>query len=367
MSQGLTRGCGFDLYRKILLEKDGERFRTNMKREEQNWLRFASTLSRVSIEQPVVTIPVVVHIVYNKENQNLPDPRIYSQVEVASNDFRKKNTDKNKVPDVWKDIAADARIEFMLARRDPEGNPTNAITRTRTDIDQFVVGTDQDGKPYPENIKSTNIGGKDPWDTTRYLNIWVCNIRLELDGVPRDLLGYAQPPGADPKTDGVVIYYDAFGINVNRPDFGLGRTVTHEVGHYLGLKHIWGDDFNALDPDNPEACEGPDNIQDTPNQKGSNHGKPTFPSLEHSCPNTGPNGTMFMNYMDYTHDDSMYMFTLGQTARMRATLSDTRSTLVQPNVLRCPKEESHLEHLRILPPKVYNGVDSVVEIEKLLL
>jgi hypothetical protein len=364
MGQELHRGCGFDQYRKDLLSIDGERFKANVKRVEQDWLEYASTLSRVSIEQPVVTIPVVVHIVYNKETQNLPNSRIYSQIEVLNNDFRRKNTDKDKVPAVWKDISADARIEFMLARRDPEGKPTDAITRTRTDIDQFVYGTDQDRRRHPQKIKSTDQGGKDPWDTTRYLNLWVCNIRREVNGEPvGQLLGYAQPPGLRPETDGIIIYYDVFGININQPKFALGRTTTHEVGHYLGLYHIWGDNSDFED----NVCSnGGDNIQDTPNQREDNRDKPTFPSMDQSCPDTGPNGTMFMNYMDYTDDDSMYMFTLGQAARMRSVLSNSRSTLLQPNVLRCPEEESHLENIRKLPPNLYNGIDSVVGIEDLL-
>src|SRR5215212_7254010 len=299
MSQELHRGCGFDQYRKDLLSIDGERAKANVRRVEQDWLQYASTLSRVSIEQPVLTIPIVVHIVYNNEAQNLPDSGIQSQIEVLNNDFRRKNTDKDKVPAVWKDIAADTRIEFMLARRDPEGNPTNAITRTRTDIDQFVYGTDRDGRRYPQKIKSTEQGGKDPWDTTRYLNLWVCNIRQERRGVSvGQLLGYAQFPALRPETDGIVIYYDVFGKNVNQSQFGLGRTTTHEVGHYLGLYHIWGDnsDFN----ENNLCSTGGDNIEDTPNQREDNFGKPTFPSTDQSCHDTGSNGTMFINYMDYT-------------------------------------------------------------------
>ena len=252
-------------YRKNLLSIDGERFKANVRKVEQDWLEYASTLSRVSIEQPVVTIPVVVHIVYNNETQNLSDSRIYSQIEILNNDFRRKNADKDKVPAVWKDIAVDARIEFMLARRDPEGKPTDAITRTQTDIEQFIYGTDQVGRRYPQKIKSTDQGGKDPWDTTRYLNLWVCNIREERDGVSKgQLLGYAQFPGLRPETDGIVIYYDVLGKNENQSEFGLGRTTTHEVGHYLGLYHIWGD--NSDFDENNLCSTGGDNIQDTPNQ-----------------------------------------------------------------------------------------------------
>ena len=367
----LIRKCGTDQHNKNLQKLYGERFRINALRTEQSWLKHVSTLSILSIEQPILTVPVVVHIVYNKDSQNIPDSRIYSQLDVLNNDFRKKNIDRDKVPNIWNNISSDSRIEFMLARRDPDGNNTNAITRTKTDIDLFLDGEDINKEPLPEKIKSTRDGGRDPWDTTRYLNIWVCNIasqQVNEDGqlVQKGLLGYAQFPNREPKTDGVLINYRSFGINPNEKQYGLGRTTTHEVGHWLDLRHIWGDDFNEQDPDNPMACLGPDNIPDTPNQKGPNFKKPKFPSRTHSCPNTGSNGTMFMNFMDYTDDDSMYMFTRGQCARIYFVLSEFRSTLLQSTALRCPKEESHLEILRKLPHKVFNGIDSIVEVEKLL-
>lgn len=370
-NNNLVRRCGTDFNNKNLQKLKGERFKMNALRREQNWLNYLSTLSTLSIEQPVLTIPVVVHIVYNNELQNIPDSRVYSQLDILNYDFRKKNSDRHKVPDVWKNLTADSRIEFMLAKRDPAGNKTNAITRTKTDIDLFLDGEDINGDPLPQKIKSTKDGGRDPWDTTRYLNIWVCNIALQYveDGqlIRSGLLGYAQfPDTGGPETDGVVINYQTFGINPDENAYGLGRTATHEVGHWLDLRHIWGDDFNALDPDNPMACLGPDNIPDTPNQKGSNRGRPQFPATEHSCHDTGPNGTMFMNYMDYSYDDCMYMFTRGQCARMYSILKGSRSTLLNSTVLRCPDEESQLETLRKLPSKVYNGIDSVVEVEKIL-
>jgi hypothetical protein len=175
------------------------------------------------------------------------------------------------------------------------------------------------------------------------------------------LLGYAQFPDAPPETDGVVINYKAFGYKgPAESPFELGRTATHEVGHWLGLRHIWGHDdiFNE--------CDGTDNIRDTPNQRGSNSGSPKFPSHKQKCPDTGRNGTMFMNYMDYTWDASMYMFTMGQAARMRSTLNMSRKTVTTTDVLKSPKEESHLRNLRQLSANVYDGSDSIVEVKKLL-
>ena len=142
------------------------------------------------------------------------------------------------------------------------------------------------------------------------MNIWVCNLA---DG----LLGYAQFPGGPPETDGVVILNTAFGTTTGTATapFNGGRTATHEVGHFLNLRHIWGDDF---------LCAASDLVADTPNAAGPNFGKPNFPHV--SC-NNGPNGDMFMNYMDYVDDDSMFMFTPQQVARMLATLEGPRSML----------------------------------------
>jgi transposase len=196
----------------------------------------------------------------------------------------------------------DANIQFALASEDPDGGTTTGITRTRTE--QTAFGVD-------DAVKSAATGGVDPWPSDRYLNIWVCNLA---DG----LLGYAQFPGGPPETDGVVILNTAFGTTgTATAPFNRGRTATHEVGHFLNLRHIWGDDF---------LCAASDLAADTPNAAGPNFGKPNFPHV--SC-NNGPNGDMFMNYMDYVDDDSMFMFTPQQVARMLATLEGPRSMLSQ--------------------------------------
>jgi hypothetical protein len=152
-------------------------------------------------------------------------------------------------------------------------------------------------------VKFSSKGGDDAWDATQYLNLWVCNLG-------QGLLGYAQFPGGNAKTDGVVILYSAFGnTGVVNPPYDKGRTATHEIGHWLNLRHIWGDDNGA--------CTGSDLVDDTPNQGNYNFGCPSFPHK--SCSN-GPNGDMFMNYMDYTDDACMYMFTNGQRDRSYAVL-----------------------------------------------
>jgi hypothetical protein len=349
--------CATGTLHKKNINKNGERYTRNREEDETYVLNYTSTAARRVTRAKVMTIPVVVHVVYNKSKpiENISDDQIYSQIERLNKDFRKLNEDVINVPDVWKSVAADSRIEFKLACMDPEGNKTNAITRTATKETEFTIDDDPN---TPEKIKLTTEGGKDPWDTTRYLNIWVCNLQ-------QGLLGYAQFPRGDPQTDGVVISHWAFGENgsVLSPDnpfgtsFNMGRTTTHEVGHWLDCYHIWGDEMFLEDP-----CSRDDNVADTPNQMLDNGGEPTFPDFTQACPDTGPNGTMFMNYMDYTDDVAMYMFTVGQVVRMHATLSGPRRSLLESDALVCYAEEARVTEAMRLPSKVYNGVDKIVPI-----
>jgi hypothetical protein len=250
----------------------------------------------------VVRIPVVVHVLHRRPAENISDAQIKSQIRVMNRDFRAKNADKSKVPAAFKPAVADAQITFALATRDPQGKRTNGITRTKTTRTSF--GPD-------DSMKSPSGGGAAAWDTTRYLNIWVCT----LGG---GLLGYAQFPGGPASTDGVVILNTAFGTTgTAKAPFNKGRTATHEIGHYLNLSHIWGESRIP-------TCADDDYVTDTPKQFGPNNGKPMFPHI--SC-NNGPNGDMFMNYMDYVDDAAMFMFTTSQVERMRAALSGPRSTL----------------------------------------
>jgi hypothetical protein len=246
-------------------------------------------------------IPVVVHVVYKTAAQNISDAQIKSQIDVLNADYRKKNSDVNSTPAAFAALATDARIQFELATVDPNGAATTGITRTTTTKDSF---SDDDA------VKSAASGGADAWPRDKYLNVWVC----QLGG---GLLGYAQFPGGPAATDGVVILHSAFGTNgTAAAPFNLGRSATHEIGHWLNLRHIWGDDGTG--------CSGDDFVADTPNQGGPNYGTPGFPHI--SC-NNGPNGDMFMNYMDYVDDDAMFMFSAGQVTRMQATLDGMRSTI----------------------------------------
>ncbi|MBI3368468.1 MAG: hypothetical protein HY021_08515 [Burkholderiales bacterium] len=249
----------------------------------------------------ITRIPVVVHVVWKLPAQNISDEQIKSQIDVLNRDYRKKNGDLSKIPAPFKARAADARIEFALADKDPSGAASTGITRTKTTANSF---SDDD------KVKHASSGGANAWPRDKYLNLWVC----QLGG---GLLGYAQFPGGAAATDGVVILHSGFGTTgTAAAPFNLGRTATHEVGHWLNLRHIWGDDGGG--------CNGDDFVADTPNCADHNFGKPAFPHI--SC-NNGPNGDMFMNYMDYTDDDSMFMFSAGQVERMQACLDGDRTGL----------------------------------------
>jgi hypothetical protein len=237
--------------------------------------------------QAVITIPVVVHVVYYNSTQNISDAQIQSQIDVLNEDFRNLNADKTNRPSLFSGLAADVQIQFCLAKRTPSGASTTGIIRKQTTVNGF--STD-------DKVKYSSTGGSDIWDRNKYLNIWVC-------ALTGGTLGYAQFPGGPAATDGVVIDYRYFGrTGTATAPYNKGRTATHEIGHWLNLRHIWGD-----------ANCGNDYVSDTPTQQEANYGCPTFPKP--SCGNTSD---MFMNYMDYVDDACMNMFTLGQSSRMNA-------------------------------------------------
>ena len=294
----VRRRCGTMTAHSRLLEADPG-FRQRLVNLEQLTSRrlFAGETHRAG---GPTTIPVVVHVVHNTAKENISTAQIKSQIARLNLDYGAKNTDRSKVPSVWAGLVTDSRIQFVLAKKDPNGKATTGITRTQTSSTSFA---DDDA------VKSSKNGGADGWPSDKYLNLWVCT----LGG---GLLGYAQFPSGPPKTDGVVILNTGFGTKGSAAaPFNKGRTATHEIGHWLNLHHIWGD---------TQHCEGTDFVADTPNAQQPNFNKPTFPHI--SCSN-GPNGDMFMNYMDYVDDDSMFMFTTGQVARMNAALDGPRSSI----------------------------------------
>jgi hypothetical protein len=272
-------------------------------------------------------IRVVVHLVYNTPEQKISDAQVQSQIAVLNADYSGSNPDIRAVPAYFVGAIGSPKLSFALATLDPDGNPTSRITYTPTDKTEFSDNDD---------VKFMAEGGIDGWDSNRYLNLWVCHL-VNKDDPRIDLLGYSQMPGGPASTDGVVIAYTAFGLTGAAGANNLGRTATHEIGHWLGLHHLWGDGYtdpvtHTYSETNP-FCELELGVYDTPQQAAPSKGKPTGPQV--SC-NNGPNGDMYMNFMDYTDDAAMVMFTQGQAARMRAMLTEVRTPQGRPLVASTP-------------------------------
>lgn len=267
----------------------------------------------------IIKIPIVVHVINPPSRPFvISDEKIQSQIDVLNKDYRKKNEDYVKTPDEFIGLVADVGIEFYLATTDPDGKPTTGIIRTEADISGFS-GRDLTGELPIEDYKLffDNKGGQDIWPSDKYLNIYIADMTDRWGKL--GLAGYAYFPGADPRIDAVVIDPRVFGtLPPLEPRYELGRTGTHEIGHWLNLKHIYGKDG---------SCEVGDEVADTPDQESQNLGKPIHP--KNSC----DNNEMFMNFMDRVDDDTMFMFTNGQKERIRALFNEggARRTLYLEN------------------------------------
>ncbi len=246
-----------------------------------------------------ITVPVVVHVVYRTAGENISNAQAASQVTVLNNDFAKLNADAIKVTQpTFSTVASGAQIRFCLAQRDPNGNPTTGIVHYSTTVTSF--GTN-------DAVKSSTTGGANAWDVTKYINIWVCNLG-------NLLLGYGEFPTTSlSNTWGLVLHYKYTGSGGTAiAPYNLGRTGTHEFGHCFNLFHIWGDEG---------ACAGSDQCTDTPNQGAEHYGCYTAGSIQTDACSPSSPGVMWMNYMDYTDDACMYMFTAQQCARMEAVVN----------------------------------------------
>jgi hypothetical protein len=279
-------------------------------------------------ELSVIRVPVVVHVLYHSSSQNISDAQIQSEIDVLNRDYQRLNADTVKTPSFFRASAADCGFQFQLAQVDPHGNPTTGIVRKSTTILNFNINDD---------IKSTASGGDDAWDCDNYLNIWVGSLSS-------GILGYSSVPGCPKEKDGVVIQYTAFGtMGSAASPFNGGRTTTHEIGHWLNLIHTWGD-----------ADCGDDKVADTPPQEGPTRGCPGTAKI--SCGN-GPNGDMYMNFMDFTDDACMNMFTNGQRERMHSLfapggpryplLSSTAITSISAMPLAGGQSEPNENNLRV--------------------
>ncbi|HEU5289902.1 MAG TPA: M43 family zinc metalloprotease [Cyclobacteriaceae bacterium] len=314
--------CGTVPYMDNLFKKKGLSQRTD---QFEQWLQTKisqrKNRSNLRTQAGPYKIPVVVHVIHNGtpigSEINISDAQIISQLEVLNKDFKRLNSDAGNTPPEFLSVAGSLNIEFVFAKQTPEGLPTTGIVRVNGIQPSWSVNQD-------EELKAVSY-----WPSEDYLNIWVTN----LSG---GYLGYAQFPVSNLEgleefhdgiatTDGVVIDYTVFGVGASDPDYNLGRTTTHEVAHYFGLRHIWGDE---------STCSGTDYVNDTPNQLDETYGCPTHPANECS------GSKMFQNFMDYTDDVCMNLFTQGQVDRMTVILEDPavprRSSLLNSHGLEDP-------------------------------
>ena len=250
----------------------------------------------------IYTIPVVFHVVLKKPN-TVTDEEIQAQLDTLNKDFAGVNGDSTKVPAFFKPLFGKSSIRFCLAQRTPDGDYTSGIERVTTTKNSFSTTDDA--------VKHAATGGANGWNANKYFNVWVC-------ALSNNVLGYATFP-EDSTTDvaGVVIDYTSLpgGAAIS---YNGGKTLTHETGHYFNLYHIWGDDDGA--------CTGTDYIDDTPNQ--ADHTSGCYNGVHTDSCTSGGHGIMYENYMDYSDDDCLVMFTTEQVDRMEAALLAYRSSLL---------------------------------------
>lgn len=280
------KSCTSHPYRQQRLQ-DNLGLNAELSRIDQFVKQYATDAAVSRVEETTIRIPVVVHNLYHFPNEKVTDAEVQSQIRALNECFRRRNADSVKTPSYFRPLAADCNIEFYLAISDNRRRATSGIIRKYTPVKSWEAD---------DKMKFSAEMGDDAWDPGSYLNIWVCNLNR--------VAGYASVPGDAPARDGVVIGLGAFGtINVFA-GYEMGKTAVHEVAHWLGLKHLWGDQY----------C-GDDGISDTPRQAGFNIECPNVINV--TCGN-GPYGDMYMNYMDLTSDACMNLFTQGQKAAMRS-------------------------------------------------
>ncbi len=308
--------CGTVPYNKSLY---GENYEENTNRFEA-WIKakkdkYAINSLRTKADV-VYKVPVVVHVIHNGEalgeGSNIPFEQIADQIKILNKDYRRENSDTISTPDMFKPVAADIGIEFVLAKQDPNGLPTNGVVRVKGGKTSWVLGS---GTSDDE----ASLKAESYWPAEDYLNIWVAPL-------DNDLIGYAQFPESDlpgltPSAknrlrDGVVVDYEYFGSIGNAIPSSLGRTTTHEIGHFFGLRHIWGDASSSVSNSN---CDVDDYCEDTPNCNGPTNGSNTCPVDKQTCGSID----MIQNYMDYTNDICMNLFTQDQKLRMVTVIENS--------------------------------------------
>lgn len=316
--------CGTDAYNKSLEHSHPEYFNA-MKEVDAGWNQYKaqlnqSIMSRMEMlgnSDTSISIPIVYHVLYNTPTQNISEARLKAQIDKLNEDYNRFNADTVNTRNVFQSRTKQLKINFFLANVDPYGNPTTGINRIYTDKTTWLQG---------HYMKLAETGGADPWPNNKYCNIWVCNLN---DG---GILAYATFPASFiNQLDGIVTGYQWVGGPNALPINSAmsGRTLTHEMGHWLGLPHIWGP--GPLGPgdgtSSAGSCLDDDGVDDTPFQNSQYWGCPT--GNPNTCTEpTGPDfPDMFENYMDYVDDNCMNAFTAGQGERMYYTLSTYRPDL----------------------------------------
>lgn len=320
--------CGYDLLVESY-QKENPQYKQSIDQTFEEAKAWSDNNSFISNQDSLLRLPVVVHVLYENNDENISDDIIKSQIDVLNEDYKRLNADTIETRTQFDTLAGRANFEFFLATTDPNGNPTNGITRTSTTVSSFLDQSalvNPSGDPM-DKMKSPSSGGVSAWPSDRYINIWVCDISI--NGQVQ-LLGYASPPNnlpnwpgeppTAPQNDGLVIHYELFGrdavVNFGSQVAFLGRVTTHEMGHFLGLRHIWGDG----------PCSDDDGIDDTPfsdsdAQNVCDHNK-------NSCVDSPYDfHDMIENYMDYSNPSCQNIFTKGQMGLIHGVLANQRVDL----------------------------------------
>jgi hypothetical protein len=334
--------CGDHMVKKVMEKNNPGYLEVVNKTFEQAKAKAMDYTSRD--RQEVYSIDVVVHIVYQNEEQNLDDSIVINQILTLNEDFRRRNADTLLTREIFKEVVGDPGIEFRLVD----------IRRVETETRFLPTLTG-----LPDNVKVTSQGGSDAEDPSGTLNIWVCRLEpLTIFGIPLgQVLGYAYPPAdlanwpagssaPSLELEGVVVDYRVFGRNnpltidpgTGNQVSGYGRTTTHEVGHYLGLRHIWGDVLFG------DGCSEDDGVEDTPNQASASNWNCDY-SVNSCADEDLPD--MIENYMDYADETCMNSFTLGQIGIMRAVLEGPRKGLIESETT------SLVQHFNTWPISLY--------------
>ena len=315
--------CKTDEHNRLFFEKNINHY----KGVEEKIKKYIKNNQNKDGDEDIITIPVVFHIIWQEDKQNLDEEVVIDQLLLLNECFNAENSDTSILTDTLKDWVGNFGIRFELAHEDPNGFMTNGITRTKTINPHF--------SSYNNLVKKSNYG-KEPWPTDRYLNIWVCNL---LD----DLYGYAQFPGGPIETDGVVVDWQTVGNGIypwtypSLENLACGKVLVHEIGHWLNLYHPWGNE--------PFGC-GDDYIPETGLQDGPIYSSDQcFDTLISTC--NSINRVFVKTYMDYSGCDCMVTFTTNQVVRGLASLHTYRESMInnykpKPNI-------NYLEETRINP------------------